>query len=230
MIHLLDIEGTICPITFVKDVLYPYFLENYAAELGPVKFPVDRDHDDLSAILAGFPPSATASPAALHAHIEGLVASDTKDPVLKSLQGKIWRLGYALGRLTAPLYGDAIDFLARSATTYIYSSGSVDAQKLLFAHVDVDGALTDLTLHIRGYYDIPSAGYKQEALSYRAIALLIGCTCADIAFYSDNIHEVRAAREAGCTAIVVVRPGNAPLTEEEKEGFACITTFAGVDA
>lgn len=219
---LLDIEGTVCSISFVKDVLYPYFLQEYPALLAKA-FPLNES-DPIGKVLLGFPTEVTASYDSVVSHINHLVASDFKDPVLKAFQGIVWKMGYDSGKLKAPLYADAIDFVKTHSPVYIYSSGSVPAQKLLFAHVDVDGSLADLTSYILGYFDITTSGYKQDAQSYVNIAKSIGCDPLEVVFYSDNANEVRAALAAGMASKVVVRPGNAPLTDEDRQ-LEAITEF-----
>ncbi|KAM9938919.1 hypothetical protein OXX80_001594 [Metschnikowia pulcherrima] len=226
MVALLDIEGTVCSISFVKDTLYPYFLEAYPSTLSKIQFPISADKDELSAILSGFPESAKQSKDALQDHISHLVSNDIKDPVLKSFQGKVWKLGYEKGDLKAPIYSDAIEFLERNKDTYIYSSGSVAAQKLLFSHVEVDGQSVDLTPKLAGYFDITTSGYKQEPQSYENITKAIDVAAETIVFYSDNINEIKAAHTAGLKTRLVVRPGNEPVPESEKKSFKVISTFA----
>ncbi|OBA21803.1 2,3-diketo-5-methylthio-1-phosphopentane phosphatase [Metschnikowia bicuspidata var. bicuspidata NRRL YB-4993] len=225
MVALLDIEGTVCSISFVKETLYPYFLETYASTISTMEYPITGERDEMSAILSGFPTEAKQSQEALKSHISHLVSNDIKDPVLKAFQGKVWKLGYAKGELKAPVYSDAIEFFERSDKTYIYSSGSVAAQKLLFAHVDVNGCLTDLTPKLAGYFDITTSGYKQEQASYASISSAIGVAPKDITFYSDNINEIKAAHSAGLATRLVVRPGNEPVSEQDKAVFTVITTF-----
>lgn len=225
MISLLDIEGTVCSITFVKDVLYPYFLNAYREFVSSIPFPIDAKNDEVSCILAKFPEEATSSLDSLNKHIYYLVSSDIKDPVLKAFQGIVWEKGYFKGDLKAPLYKDAIEFIQTNSPIYIYSSGSVYAQKLLFRHVDVDGVLLDLTGRLLGYFDITTSGYKQERSSYENIISAIGCQASDVTFYSDNVLEVKAALAAGMAAKVVVRPGNAPISKEDEESLELISTF-----
>lgn len=221
MIHLLDIEGTVCSITFVKDVLYPYFLESYSLYLDKIEFPLTKD-DEVSKILSQFDQAVTESRDTLTKHLQHLVDSDIKDPVLKAFQGLVWKRGYESGLLRAPLYPDAIRFIQSTEPIYIYSSGSIAAQKLLFSYVDVDGRLVDMTPRLLGYFDITTAGSKQETGSYEKIAAEIG---KPITFYSDNIGEIRAAASAGLETRLVIRPGNAPLTAADKAGFRCMESF-----
>lgn len=223
MVVLLDIEGTVCPITFVKECMFPYFLRNYAAYLRELEFPLDPAQNELARTLSGFPEAATESRALLQAHIDSLVARDIKHPVLKAFQGLVWQQGFDKGELRAPLYADAIRFIDAAPEAYIYSSGSVAAQKLLFSHVDVAGALRDMTPRLKGYFDLTTAGSKHEPQSYARIARAIGCAAAQVTFYSDNVGEVEAARAAGMQGRVVERPGNAPLSPEDRARHQCIT-------
>lgn len=223
-IALLDIEGTVCPITFVKETLFPYFLREFPSYLEQVNFPIHPEND-LTTVLLGFPQEHRRSAENLTEHIHSLVAADTKEPALKGFQGIVWKLGYDKGDLKAPVYADAIEYLHRKEKIYIYSSGSIAAQKLLFSHVDVDGKLEDLTDKLAGYFDITTSGFKQESGSYKKILAAIGCEPSLVVFYSDNVNEVKAALEAGMKSKVVIRPGNAPLSEDDK-AYDSILTFA----
>lgn len=105
----------------------------------------------------------------------------------------------------------------------IYSSGSVFAQKLLFGHIkdttsDDPKATVDLRDLISDWFDTTNAGLKMEATSYSKIAEVLGQQPAEILFFSDNVKEVQTAEQAGMKAVIVDRPGNAPLSEEDKKG------------
>ncbi len=106
----------------------------------------------------------------------------------------VWAGGYASGELVAHLYDDAIAALKRWAAArrpvYVYSSGSIAAQKLYFAHT----AAGDLTPCLAGYFDT-TTGPKQDAESYRRIASAIGRPAADLLFLSDVAAELEAAAD-----------------------------------
>lgn len=85
---------------------------------------------------------------------------------------------------------------------YIYSSGSVHAQKLLFSHTDQG----DLTPLFSGYFDT-RVGAKQDVESYRRIAGEIGLVPGSILFLSDIGSELDAAQEAGMATVWLVREG-----------------------
>lgn len=96
----------------------------------------------------------------------------------------------------------------------IYSSGSVKAQRLLFEYTK-DGDVRPL---ISGYFDTVNAGSKIESGSYGKIVENVGGKGERWLFLSDNVREVGAARGAGMRSFVVVREGNAVLSQEEGEG------------
>lgn len=111
----------------------------------------------------------------------------------------------------------------------IFSSGSVAAQKLLFAHIQSDLGVTDMTPDISGWFDTVNAGSKTEKASYHKIAAEMGVETREVLFFSDNVREIRAAVEAGMEAVTVEREGNAPLTEGDREELTVVTSFDDVD-
>jgi enolase-phosphatase E1 len=134
---------------------------------------------------------------------------DRKATPLKTLQGMIWREGYASGALRGHVYDDAVGALrgwhARGIALYVFSSGSVAAQRLLFEHSECG----DLTPLFAGYFDT-RVGSKQEASSYAVIAKAIGVPACDVLFASDVAAELAAARASGMQVVEVRRDGAAP--------------------
>ncbi|EMG51070.1 UTR4 Enolase-phosphatase E1 [Candida maltosa Xu316] len=235
---ILDIEGTVCPITFVKDELFPYFIEKLPSFLSQITFPISTtttSTNPIIPILQKLPESITTSSETVFSHFKSLVDQDIKDPILKSIQGIVWKLGYENGDLSAPIYTDAISFIDNYPTTtldkkiYIYSSGSVNAQKLLFGHVRKENGVVDLNSKLSGYFDITTSGYKNQSSSYVNILKDINKEGSQVLFLSDNVHEVEAAIQAGMESYVVVRPGNAALTDDEKEKYKLIYSFDELD-
>ena len=190
---LLDIEGTTSSIAFVADVLFPYaarqlarYVETHSEEVAPILAEVPGD-DKIATLL-------------------DWIDEDRKATPLKTLQGLIWAQGYADGTLKGHVYPDTPEALRRWYTAgvaiYIYSSGSVAAQKLIFGH-SIDG---DLTPMLTGYFDT-TTGPKREAESYAKIAVATGCNPEHILFVSDVQAEVDAARSAGLGALLIDRAG-----------------------
>jgi enolase-phosphatase E1 len=153
------------------------------------------------------------SPEAATAYVHWLMERDRKSTGLKALQGRMWEEGFRSGELRSEVYPDVPPAFqrwhARGAGPWIFSSGSVLAQKLLFGHTRAG----DLTALIRGYFDT-TTGPKKEAPTYRRIAQAVGGTPGDVLFVSDVTAELDAARAAGLQTAWCVRdappPGAAP--------------------
>lgn len=232
---ILDIEGTVCPISFVKDTLFPYFIAKLPAELAKFDYPLNQVGSDnpIINILDNLPSNITESAQSVYDYLKNLVDSDIKDPVLKSLQGLIWTQGYDSGELKAPIYPDSIEFIEsfpnRKRKIFIYSSGSIGAQKLLFGHVDngTDKSI-DLNKKLSGYFDITTAGHKTAYTSYSKILKEIGKEDdpQSVLFLSDNVDEVKAALKAGIESYIVIRPGNAPISDDDKLKYKTITAMS----
>jgi len=190
---LLDIEGTTSSIAFVADVLFPYAARQLARH-------VETHSEEVAPILAEVPGDDKI------ATLLDWIDEDRKATPLKTLQGLIWAQGYADGTLKGHVYPDTPEALRRWYTAgvaiYIYSSGSVAAQKLIFGH-SIDG---DLTPMLTGYFDT-TTGPKREAESYAKIAVATGCNPEHILFVSDVQAEVDAARSAGLGALLIDRAG-----------------------
>ncbi|KAI2642620.1 enolase-phosphatase E1 [Xylaria nigripes] len=222
---LLDIEGTVCPISFVKDVLFPY-----ALRVLPETLEAQWDSPHFAKYKDAFPPEHRSSKHELAAHVRDLMDKDIKISYLKALQGYLWEEGYATGVLNAHLFADVPDKLSawhrNGVKIMIYSSGSVPAQKLLFKHTDAE--TSDLTPLISDWFDTVNAGLKTEVKSYRTIAeshpeFPVG----QWLFLSDNPKEVDAAISAGMQSQVVKRPGNPELPDGVLGRLPIVETFSG---
>ena len=216
---LLDIEGTTTPIEFVYKTLFPFasagaeaFLNEHGAdeEIRPLVEALHAQREMDARQSSGVPEwvETTGRERAVSAaaYVRWLIARDSKLTALKSLQGEIWEAGYRSGGLRGEVYADVAPAFTRwrlqGRRMAIFSSGSVLAQKLLFAH----STAGNLTEFLDGYFDT-TTGPKREAESYRRIAAAVGVTPAETLFLSDAIGELDAAREAGMATALCVRPG-----------------------
>jgi enolase-phosphatase E1 len=195
---LTDIEGTTSSIAFVAETLFPYARARLPAF-------VAAHPEETAPILAEVAAMEQGDP------VETLIRwidEDRKATPLKTLQGMIWADGYRERAFTGHIYPDAVAALRRwheaGVALYVFSSGSVPAQKLLFGHSDAG----DLTPLFSGYFDT-TTGPKREAASYRAIADAIGLPADEILFLSDTPQEIAAAREAGLSTLLIDRDGGA---------------------
>ena len=202
-----DIEGTTSSLSFVKDILFPYS----RARIGD--FVRERQSDSVIAALLDEARELVGQPLSLDALIAQLIEwidQDQKVKPLKALQGHIWQHGYANGDFRGHVYADAVEVLRRwhdqRLALYVYSSGSVQAQKLLFAHTDYG----DLTPLFTDYFDT-AVGGKKEPASYRRIAATIKLAPAQIIFLSDIVEELDAARDAGLQTYWLIRSGPTPI-------------------
>ena len=219
---LTDIEGTTSSISFVKDTLFPYarkhlpafvvthtddpnvqhWLHEAAKEAGLVS----ATHDEIIALLQRW------------------IDEDRKSTALKALQGMIWEEGYRNGEYCAHVYADVAPALQawrdKGRKLYVYSSGSVAAQKLFFGFCDAG----DITPLFSGYFDT-EVGPKRRADSYRRIADEIGLPADQILFLSDVAEELDAARSADMKTTLLARP---PATCPANGTHPCVTDFTAI--
>jgi enolase-phosphatase E1 len=231
---LLDIEGTVTPISFVHDILFPFardhvreFLVQHSADAA-VKTDIAalvQEHK-LDIEKGEQPPQVVAeSIDSLVAYVNWLIDLDRKSSALKSLQGKIWEQGYDQGNLKAPLFDDVVPNLCRlraqKIKIAIFSSGSVLAQKLLFGHTETG----DHTGLIDDYFDT-GVGRKVDPESYRTIAERLKLSPQNTMFVSDVVNELGAASKAGMMSLLCVRPANPPQIQSKR--FREIKTFSEI--
>jgi len=190
---LCDVEGTTTDIRFVHDTLFPF------ARLR------------LEAFFAKNPQELEASATALGCSIEevlttliGFIDADVKNAELKRIQGMIWAEGYASGELLGHVYPDVqpafTRWRAQGKRLGIYSSGSVQAQKLIYGNSIVG----DLCTYIQDHFDL-AQGYKYEETSYHNIQKILDIPPSSILFLSDVEAELDAAQAAGMKTVRIFR-------------------------
>jgi len=219
---LTDIEGTTSSISFVKDVLFPYarkhmpaFVETHADK------PYVQHWLAEAAKEAGF---VSASQQEIIELLQRWSDEDRKATPLKALQGMIWEEGYRSGEYRAHIYPEVAEKLrewkARNVDLYVYSSGSVQAQKLFFAHTEAG----DLTSLFTGYFDT-EIGAKRDVASYRSILGVIGRPGKNVLFLSDIAEELDAAHAAGMRTILLARP---PSVCPTGSAHPCVADFSAI--
>ena len=197
-----DIEGTTSSISFVKEVLFPYAKNNMDAFI--------RQHQaesDVALQLDVISNEQCIDRGNVNALIQQLInwiESDVKATPLKALQGMIWKTGYEQSDYQAHMYSDATDNLKswhqQGLPLYVYSSGSVQAQKLFFAYSQ-DGDLLPL---LSGHFDT-NIGHKQEKVAYDNIQKTLNIPANNLLFLSDIEAELDAASAAGLQTCHLVR-------------------------
>jgi enolase-phosphatase E1 len=217
---LLDIEGTVSPLAFVHEVMFPYARQHAGSYL--------KTHwgsGVISQLARAAGAAAFATPTEAEAAVLRLMDADAKVTGLKLLQGLIWEDGFRHGELRSRIFDDVPHALAAwcrwGCEIRIYSSGSVHAQKLFFAHTKHG----DLSVHFSGYYDT-TTGSKKEAASYTSIAADCGLAAEQVLFVSDVVDELDAARTAGMFTALAIRPGNKPAPPHD---HPVITSFSEIE-
>jgi enolase-phosphatase E1 len=219
---LTDIEGTTSSITFVKDVLFPYARQRLPAFIATHGDKADVQHWlHEAAREAGL---VSASQAEMIELLERWIDEDRKATPLKALQGMIWEDGYRNGEFRAHMYPDVApklrEWKAGNLDLYVYSSGSVPAQRLFFGFSEAG----DLTPLFSGYFDT-EIGAKREAGSYQTILNAIGRGGDETMFLSDVAEELDAARAAGMRTTLLARPpGSCPSGARHP----CVSDFTAI--
>nr|XP_023652010.1 enolase-phosphatase E1 [Paramormyrops kingsleyae] len=116
-VMLLDIEGTTTPITFVKDILFPYIkehIENYLSthweedeckqDVQLLKKQTEQDIREHRACPVHSPDQTvhTDEEKAIREVVDNVLwqmAADRKTTALKQLQGHMWRTAYMSGKI-----------------------------------------------------------------------------------------------------------------------------------
>lgn len=228
-LFLLDVEGTIAPISLVYDQLFPYarahfgeFLRHHGGDIGvmsDLRLLAEENAGETDPAAPRFSTPEYWDEAL--AYLNWLMDQDRKSTALKSLQGRIWMGGFERNELIGTLFEDvppALERWSSSSHVAIYSSGSVAAQMLLLQHSNFG----DLTPLVAGYFDTRT-GPKTEKESYESIANAMDCEPGEIMFFSDVIRELDPARDAGCHTRLVLREGNAHVADAH--GHRCIKTL-----
>jgi enolase-phosphatase E1 len=215
-----DIEGTTSAVSFVFDVLFPF-----AAKHLPEFVRQNAERPDVAEQLEAVRRDSNAPQADVERVVEILLSwieEDRKATPLKALQGMVWAQGYHAGQLKGHVYPDAVEALQRwhaaGYQLFVYSSGSIQAQKLIFGCSEAG----DLTPLFSGYFDTTS-GPKREAQSYTNIQKAIGVEPGEILFLSDIVEELDAAQSAGMQTCGLAREGG------ELGSHITVDTFTGIE-
>ena len=219
---LLDIEGTTTPVAFVYEILFPYARAHAAEYLArnhrspacqEAVALLRKERGVAQDFLTAVAWAEAVGPPQILEFVFSLMDRDKKSPGLKALQGLIWQDGYKSGELKGQVYPDVPHaferWRARGFDIYIYSSGSVLAQQLLFGSTEAG----DLTESLKGYFDT-AVGPKTSPDSYRVIAEQIHVASVDVLFVSDVVAELDAARTSGMYTALCVRGTDGPSGSE----------------
>lgn len=201
-----DIEGTTSRISFVTEVLFPY-----AERELPAYIDANQHDAEVATQLAAcreLMQQNDASVAQISEQLLRWIKADAKVTPLKALQGMVWQHGYQSGAFTGHVYADTVTQLrhwhSQGIALYVYSSGSVQAQQLLFKYSDAG----DLTPLFSGYFDT-RIGAKRDISAYAAILQQLQLPPKQVLFLSDVTAELDAAAQLGIATVQLIREGQA---------------------
>ena len=236
---LLDIEGTTCPASFVSEILFPFARKSLSGFIArnqgkndvrniliAAQHEWDEDHSDASIKLREEHTSRNnETHAGVTAYLLHLTKIDNKSTALKDLQGMIWLMGYQQGELKAEIFPETAgcfqSWTRKNLLLSSYSSGSIQAQKLLYQNTDCG----DLSSMINEWFDTHT-GKKVVSLSYTKISQKLMAPPQEILFISDSSKECDAAREAGMRTLFSLRNGN---PDQDPQGHTIIRNLTEVE-
>jgi enolase-phosphatase E1 len=209
---LSDIEGTTSSLSFVHEVLFPlsydrmedFIKKNWNSDL--IRKEIQQlGSKDQNEVIKTF---------------RSWIKEDRKEAPLKSIQGKIWKEGFESGKIRGHVYKDVPSNFRKwedsGIRVCIFSSGSIEAQKLLFRYSEAG----DLSKLISAYFDT-TIGPKKESASYIKIAAELLLPPENILFLSDVQAELDAARAAEMQTMQLLREGVTP----NSSGHSTVSTF-----
>ncbi|WP_434046198.1 MULTISPECIES: acireductone synthase [Sorangium] len=205
---LVDIEGTTTDVRFVHETLFSVARRDLAGYVSAHAGSPEVEAARGAVARERGAREEAVSDGELAAVLLAWIDEDRKETSLKALQGKIWRSAYESGGLRSHVYPDVEPALRRwrdsGVTLAVFSSGSVEAQELLFRHTTAG----DLTGLFTRFFDT-TTGPKREAAAYQRIAEALGVRPGEVLFLSDVAAELDAAAAAGMRAAQILRPGTA---------------------
>jgi enolase-phosphatase E1 len=204
---LTDIEGTTSSVSFVYEVLFPYFRNNLPHLESLLHLP--EVHEAFEQTIEEAQKLEGINLYETSKIIETLgrwSLEDKKITPLKTLQGILWKEAYEKGEIRGHIYpdvpGQLRNWREQGVRLGVFSSGSVAAQQLLFGYSESG----DLKPLFEAWFDTKTGG-KRECETYQQIAENLQLEAGQILFLSDITQELEAAEAAGLQTVQLVRPG-----------------------
>lgn len=82
---------------------------------------------------------------------------------------------------------------------------------------------------IDGYLTSKDCGPKTDQQSWANVGKMINAKSRDMLFFTDNPAEARAAKAAKVKAILVIRPKNKKLSDQDKDEFETVKSLLDVE-
>jgi enolase-phosphatase E1 len=220
---LSDIEGTTSSVSFVYEVLFPYFRSNIS-KLKELK--------DIPEVFQAFRNTAVLAREVENKELksdEEIIdlllkwsLEDKKITPLKTLQGILWEEAYKSGEIKGHVFEDVKPSFEKwknlGLFIGIFSSGSIQAQKLLFGYSNYG----DLSVYLSNYFDT-TTGQKRESTTYTKISQILELKPSEILFLSDIVEELQAADDAGFQTTLILREENSNDWKNKVSSFLELT-------
>jgi len=203
---LTDIEGTTTEVSFVYDILFPYFRAHMDQWKTVDSAPMNDVLEQTRVLVLEEQSINLTNKEAIFDQLRQWSIEDRKVTPLKTFQGMVWEQGFKSGAIKGHMYPDVKPALQRwlngGLKLAIFSSGSIAAQKQLFGF-STEG---DLTPYFSAYFDT-TTGMKRDEQTYQLIVQQLNAPANSVLFLSDIHQELEAAHATGLRTLQLVRPG-----------------------
>ena len=203
---LTDIEGTTTEVSFVYDILFPYFRAHMDQWKTVDSDAMNQVLEQTRVLVLEEQSINLTSKEALFEQLRQWSNEDRKVTPLKTFQGMVWEQGFKSGAIKGHVYPDVKPALEQWTSMgiklAIFSSGSIAAQKQLFGF-SIEG---DLTPYFSAFFDT-TTGMKRDEQTYQLIVEQLQAPANCVLFLSDISQELEAAHAAGLRTLQLVRPG-----------------------
>jgi enolase-phosphatase E1 len=218
---LTDIEGTTTEVSFVYDILFPYFRAHMDQWKTVDSDPMNQVLEQTRVLVRDEQSINLTSKEALFEQLRQWSNEDRKVTPLKTFQGMVWEQGFKSGAIKGHVYTDVKPALEQWTSMgiklAIFSSGSIAAQKQLFGF-SIEG---DLTPYFSAFFDT-TTGMKRDEQTYQLIVEQLQAPANCVLFLSDIHQELEAAYAAGLRTLQLVRPGT------EANWSWCVADFSEI--
>lgn len=216
-----DIEGTTTEVSFVYDILFPYFRTHMDQWKTVDSDQMNQVLEQTRLLVLEEQSINLSTNEALFDQLRQWSLEDRKVTPLKTFQGMVWEQGFTSGAIKGHVYADvkpALErWIERGLKLAIFSSGSIAAQKQLFGF-STEG---DLTPYFSAYFDT-TTGMKRDEQTYHLIVQQLHTSANSVLFLSDIPQELDAANAAGMRTLQLVRPGT------QANWSSCVADFSEV--
>ena len=230
---VLKIDGTTTPREFILDVMLPYAQNNMSEYLQ--EHWADDDVMKLISYLRQESDLDSNAPSIKNQREnDGRLLRETLEYLKYLMKGRkstiglqlfyllIWGDGYDRGQLRSQVYPDVADAMyawhVMKIPIVVFGGGCAVANRMIFTFSQEGG---NLNKFVREYLEPSKIGNRREEESYEKIANRFSIKTKELLFLTDDPKEAMAAREARCRCVIVKRPNNPAVSQDELNEIGC---------